>query len=286
MGRVSDSTGPASPQRVAVVIAAHDDRNTIASTVRACYAIPDVDLIVVVDDGSEDDTANAARGAGAVVVRHSVPRGRASALETGVKVVAMRDRVDWPPRHLLFLEPTLGDSALEASALVDAVQAGLADCAIGVVPNARRNGKHRASGKSAYKAIRAATGWSPSDPLSSDRCMTREAVNAIMPFSNGLGVDVAMTVDLISLGFSVVEIPCAFDLPARSVGRRDKHSVPGPRDIFWTVRTKRIISRRVPRLYRTEKTSQEVGVPYQAGPRGSAARKVTVSGTTDEVEVD
>lgn len=122
---VSHSTASSGPQRVAVVIAARDDREAIPATVRACYAIPDVDLIVVVDDGSDDDTAHAARGAGAVVVRHSVPRGRASALETGVKVVAMRDRVDWPARHLLFLDPNLGDSAVEATALVDAVNSKL-----------------------------------------------------------------------------------------------------------------------------------------------------------------
>ena len=85
---VSHSTASSGPQRVAVVIAARDDRETIPATVRACYAIPDVDLIVVVDDGSDDDTAHAARGAGAVVVRHSVPRGRASALETGGAVDA------------------------------------------------------------------------------------------------------------------------------------------------------------------------------------------------------
>ena len=52
------------PQHVAVVIAARNQRSALAATVRACRAIPGVDLIVVVDDGSDDDTGSVARLAG------------------------------------------------------------------------------------------------------------------------------------------------------------------------------------------------------------------------------
>src|SRR5690625_6235304 len=76
-------------QRVAVVIPAKDERERIAATVRAARAIPHVDLVVVVDDGSEDDTQDVARSAGAVVIRHSLNRGKASAMETGASVVAI-----------------------------------------------------------------------------------------------------------------------------------------------------------------------------------------------------
>jgi len=52
---------------VAVVIPAKDESARIASTIRAASAIPGVDLVVVVDDGSRDDTQSIAHGAGAVV---------------------------------------------------------------------------------------------------------------------------------------------------------------------------------------------------------------------------
>ena len=84
--------------RVAVVIPAKDEVDRIATTIRACRAIPHVDLVLVVDDGSEDGTQHAARNAGAVVVRHSVNRGKASAMETGSSVVAMRDIEGRPVR--------------------------------------------------------------------------------------------------------------------------------------------------------------------------------------------
>lgn len=112
---------------MAAIIPAHNVGHDVAGTVRACRAIPGVDLLIVVDDGSDDNTGAAARAAGAVLVRHSVERGRASAIETGVKVAAMRDRADWPARLLLVLNADLGDSAVEATALVESVMNGEAD---------------------------------------------------------------------------------------------------------------------------------------------------------------
>lgn len=242
-----------------MVIAAHNAREAIASTVRACSAVPDVDLVVVVDDGSDDDTAAAARGAGAVVVRHSLTRGRASALETGVKVVAMRDRVDWPARHLLFLDQDLGDSAVEGAALVDAVNSGFADCAIGA--GGRRSPLLLRAEKSARATILGMTGWAPTDPLATDRAMTREAVDAIMPFSGGPAVDVAMTVDLIAEGFAVVEIPCSFERAPRSK-KRERRTMPRPGDIWWAVRSRRLGRRRVAKSVKARDVEQGLGIPY------------------------
>ncbi len=198
-----------SPQRVAAIMPAYNVERDVASTVRACRAIPGVDLLIVVDDGSEDETGRAARAAGAVVVRHSLHRGRASAIETGVKVAAMRDRVDAPARHLLFISPDLGESAVEATALVEAVTTGLADCACSVPPLDPAEYRGHAQNV-ARAAIRRITGWNPTYPLSSQRCITREAVTAAMPFLSGYGLEVAMTMDILVAGLSMIEIPCNF----------------------------------------------------------------------------
>lgn len=250
------------PQRVAVVIPCHNARATIASTVRACRAIPSVDLIVVVDDGSNDDTAQVARSAGAVAVRHSVVRGRASAMETGVKVAAMRDRADWPARHILFLEQDLGDSAVEASALVEAVKGGVADCAIAVV-NRLEGRRFSGSAGLAWKGIRLGTGWISHDPLSTQRCLTREALTAVMPFSSGWGVDVGITIDLLVEGFSAVEVPCDLHSSrlegARSIGVR----LARYRDVWIAVRTRRFLRQRVPLQLRLPAAQQSLGSPYQ-----------------------
>ena len=83
---MSDPPTPDAAQKVALITPAKDEGDSIAATIRACKAIPRADLFVVVDDGSSDNTGDAARLAGAVVVRHSVNRGKDSAMETGAKV--------------------------------------------------------------------------------------------------------------------------------------------------------------------------------------------------------
>lgn len=268
---VGESAGEseAGPQRVAVIIPCRDARKTISSTVRACRAIPGVDLVVIVDDGSTDDTAQVARAAGAVAVRHSVMRGRASAMETGIKVAAMRDRADWPSRCLLFLDPDLGDSAVEATALVDAVVNRVADCAIAVE---EQPSYHRDSlvGRIATKGIRRTTGWQVNSPLSTQRCITRQAINAVMPFSSGWGADVGMTIDLLVEGYSVVEVPCNF---YHSGDEQDPGNILDPkyRDIWLAVQVRRVMRQRIPLQQRLPMGQQKVGRPYQMGVRRSGS---------------
>ena len=117
-------------RKVAVVIPAKDEQDRIAGTVRACKAIPGVDLIVVVDDGSSDDTQQVARHAGAATVRHTVNRGKASAMETGANIVAMHDAEGAEPHLLLFIDADLGESAAETTPLVEAVNQGRCDMAL------------------------------------------------------------------------------------------------------------------------------------------------------------
>ncbi|MEV6580485.1 bifunctional polysaccharide deacetylase/glycosyltransferase family 2 protein [Streptomyces sp. NPDC051582] len=82
-----DSTLPASLPRVSAVVPAHNEEATIAACVRALLngGCPDID-VVVVDDGSTDGTAAAARGVADPRVRVVTQpnRGKPAALNTGV----------------------------------------------------------------------------------------------------------------------------------------------------------------------------------------------------------
>ncbi|QPK94075.1 glycosyltransferase [Actinomyces sp. zg-332] len=193
---------------VAVIIPAKDEETRVASTIRACRGIPNVDLIIVVDDGSVDDTQHVARAAGAVVVRHSVNRGKAAAMETGSKVAFMRDYPETPGRLLLFIDADLGESAVECIPIVEAVQTGKIDCGIAVFPPQKDAGGHGIVTGFARKAIYRATGWSPRQPLSGQRCLTKKAMQAAMPLASDWGVETGMTIDLLVKGYTLQEIPC------------------------------------------------------------------------------
>lgn len=195
-------------QRVAVIIPAKNEEERIAATIMAARSIPHVDLVVVVDDGSTDNTQGVARAAGASVVRHAVNRGKAAAMETGAAVVAMRDVEGRDPRALLFLDADLADSAVECAPLVSTVFSGDVDCAIAYLPPQSGAGGMGIVTKTGRNAIRFLTGWLPRQPLSGQRCLTRKAFDAVVPLASGWGVEVGMTIDLLVAGFTVQEVNC------------------------------------------------------------------------------
>lgn len=237
----SASGAPLVDQRVAAVIPAKDEAERIAATVRAARAIPHVDLVLVVDDGSDDDTGARARGAGAVVVRHATNRGKASALETGAAVVAMRDDEDGLPRMLLFLDADLGETAVNAAPLVPPVWAGKADMSIAVLPRqAGAGGRGIVTGFS-RRSIQRFTGWAPAQPLSGQRCLSRAAFEAAQPLARGWGVETGMTIDVLLQGYAVVEVPC--DLRHRPSGNDlagQLHRAAQLRDVMAAVAARRL----------------------------------------------
>jgi glycosyltransferase involved in cell wall biosynthesis len=208
MRRVADLTADGA----AVVVPAFEESARVGATVRAAASIPGVDLVVVVDDGSRDDTAEVARAAGAVVVRRAANRGKAAAMVLGAAEVASREvaaRLDGRP--LLFLDADLQETAAAGYALLDAVRSGAADLAIGLLPPQERAGGGRGFVvRLAADGIREATGWEATQPLSGQRCVTREAYHASLPLARGWGVEVGMTIDLLRAGFGVLEVPATF----------------------------------------------------------------------------
>jgi len=200
-----------------VVIAAKDEEQRVAATVRAAAAIPGVNAVVVVDDGSSDHTGDVARAAGAAVVRHERNRGKAAAMQTGATAAGQGASAAGEGRLLLFLDADLGTSATAAAPLVLPVASGAADMTIALLPTqATAGGGHGLVVRLARDGIMRATGWSATQPLSGQRCMTLGAFEAALPLATGFGVEVGLTIDLLRQDFELLEVPC--DLHHRVTG--------------------------------------------------------------------
>lgn len=244
--------------KVAAVIPARNARDRIASTVRAVADVGAVDLVVVVDSGSTDGTADAAREAGAVVLSHSGSGGRTAAMETGAQAVAAIDVRDARklPRHLLFLDADLGSAAADVGALIAPVLDGKAD--LSVATSSPRPGV--AERLATFGVVRL-TGWRPTDPLARERCLTREAYTAASPLSYGFGADVGLTIDVVRKGFRVVEVPVEF--PHRPIS-----------GVWPTVQIAGAVLRR--RLARSRTYERETPVFLYDGDCGFCTRSVEV----------
>jgi hypothetical protein len=193
---------------IAVVIPARDEADRIEATVKAAAVLPGVDLVLVVDDGSRDGTKIMAAGAGAAVIRHARPRGKGTAMETGAEAVRLLDSQEGrsEPRHLLFLDADLGDTAGCAGPLTEPVRSGEADMTIAVFSGSVKLGGHGFVVGLAGAGIQRATGWRPAQPLNGQRCLTRAAFEAALPIAGGWGAETALTIDLLRKGMRVKEV--------------------------------------------------------------------------------
>jgi glycosyltransferase involved in cell wall biosynthesis len=73
------------PGRVCIVIPAYDEAATIGDIVRRCRAALASAWIIVVDDGSCDDTGDIAAQSGATVLRHADNQGKGASLLDGMR---------------------------------------------------------------------------------------------------------------------------------------------------------------------------------------------------------
>lgn len=81
--RSEQDTAVTQPERVLCIAPAWNEGERIARVVRG-VPLDVVDTVVVVDDGSTDDTARFAEEAGAVVLRQEVNRGVGAAIRRGI----------------------------------------------------------------------------------------------------------------------------------------------------------------------------------------------------------
>jgi glycosyltransferase involved in cell wall biosynthesis len=188
---------------VIALIPAHDEAQRIVATVTATASIAGVDRVLVIDDGSGDDTAARAEAAGAEVLRLGRNAGKGAALDAGLALVRAEADI------VLLLDGDLGESASEGERLLGPVVRGEADMTVAAFP--------RPTGKAGFGLVKGLAragirllggrGFEPTAPLSGQRALDRDALEAVTPFAFGYGVEVALTVRALRSGLRVLEVP-------------------------------------------------------------------------------
>lgn len=182
--------------KAVALIPAFNEQERIAETVRAVAACSGVAEVIVIDDGSTDDTARRASDAGARVV--SQPNaGKGAALRAGYT------HADGD--ILVLIDGDLGPTGAVAESLLAPVLAGVADMTIACPPPGAPSGFGLVEGLARW-GIRRLGGMQTVRPLSGQRALRREIVDRF-GFADGFGVEAGLTIDALRAGYTVIEVP-------------------------------------------------------------------------------
>jgi glycosyltransferase involved in cell wall biosynthesis len=175
--------------------------------------------VVVVDDGSTDETALIAEGAGATVIRHAENQGKGAALNSAFGVALGRDAdvlvvMDGDGQHRADGIPNVAAPVLKGEADIVVGSRHLQE---GGIPRVRRVGQTVVTA-----ATNLGSGVNLTDSQSGFRAFSRKALESMTFSSRGFAVESEMQFLALDRGLVVVEVPIEavyVDPPKRNVFR-------------------------------------------------------------------
>lgn len=194
------STEMSTDRSLAIVVPAYQAEASVGGVVRRC--LEQLPRVLVVDDGSDDDTADEARRAGAEVLCHPVNRGKGDALETAFNELFGRGisavvTVDADGQHLPEEIPKL------------LAAAGQADLVLGTRDHLyeQMSSVRRASNRLSSRAISLVAGQPLADIQTGFRLYSRELIETVGFPEPRFEAESAVVVRAARNGFRILGVP-------------------------------------------------------------------------------
>jgi len=195
--------------KVIAVIPAYNEEKYIKSTLDNIRKNELIDELLVVDDGSEDNTSIVVKNMGIKFIKLNENHGKGYAIKKAIS------QIDY--EYLILIDGDLGKTSSEVNKLIYPVINGEVDVTIAKFKKAKRKGGFGLVKGLAKYGVYFLTGKIINTTLSGQRVYRREVVEKISYIPDRFGVEIAMTVGTLRNGFNIKEIDV--DMTHRETGR-------------------------------------------------------------------
>jgi glycosyltransferase involved in cell wall biosynthesis len=188
--------------RVCAVLPALDEARAIGAVILSLR--PHVDAVLVVDDGSTDDTSEEAGRAGATVIRHARNRGKGCALRTALAWVLQRSYT-----HVLLMDADGQHTAADVPAMIAAGGDDAVDLVVGERVFSRRDmpGPRYYANRIGSWALSKFIGVPVADTQSGFRLIRCDALRGVGLTARGYEIETEMLIRLTRRGARLRCVP-------------------------------------------------------------------------------
>lgn len=189
--------------KLLAVVPVYNEEDIIKDTVSGLEKIDSIDEIVLVNDGSTDNTKHVIENLNVKAVNLKENHGKGYAMNMAIQ--------SFDYDYIAFVDGDLGHSSLEMEKLIKPVISGEVDFTIGKFPQAKsvtdKKGGFGLVKTLAKKGVYFYTGQEIDTSISGQRVYKRKVVEGIKYVPDRYGIEVAMTIQALKGGFTFREIP-------------------------------------------------------------------------------
>lgn len=190
-------------KKVVCVVPVYNEGDIIVDTIEGLKKIKYIDEILVVNDGSNDNTLDIIKTLNVSIIDLKKNHGKGYAMKKAI------DTLDF--HYIAFVDGDLGHTSIEVASLILPIISGEADVSIARFPEINRmtytKGGFGILKKFSKKGVYYFTKKEMDTSLSGQRVYKKEVIDKIDYIPNRYGIEVAMTIQTINNGFSIIEIP-------------------------------------------------------------------------------
>lgn len=189
--------------KVLVVVPVYNEADKIKDTIEGLKKIDLIDEIVIVNDGSTDNTAKVIEKLGVSIITMVKNQGKGYAIKKAI------EEKDYD--YIAFVDGDLGFTSTEVEKLIKPVILDEVDFTIAKFP--KRSDTTKSKGgfgfvkRLAKKGVYFYTKKKIDTSLSGQRVYKKKVIESIKYIPNDYGIEVAMTIQALNAGYTFKEVP-------------------------------------------------------------------------------